>query len=133
MRCVMTALAVVAGLMMAAVPALGHHSLFANFDETRTVTLNGVISKIEWLNPHVYLYMDVTDAAGNISMWEIETFPPSTLRRAGLTRDNLGLGENVTLVGYQSRNGSQTSFLRKMTFTDGRELVISLGDIELVQ
>ena len=124
---------VAVGLTIAAVPALAHHSLFAVFDENQSVTLTGAISKIEWVNPHVYLYIDVADATGKVSTWSIETFPPNTLRRGGLTRDKLGFGENVTLLGYAARNGSQLAFLRKITFADGHEILISLGDIKQVR
>ena len=122
-----------AGLTIAAVPALAHHSLFAVFDENQSVTLKGAISKVEWVNPHVYLYIDVADAAGKVSTWSIETFPPNTLRRGGLTKDKLGFGETVTLLGYAARNGSQLAFLRKITFADGHEILISLGDIKQVR
>lgn len=114
-------------------PARGHHSLQGVFDENQTVTLKGVISKVEWINPHVYLYINATDTAGKATTWAIETFPPNTLRRAGLTREKLGYMETVTLLGYQARNGSQLAFLRKITFADGRELLISLGDIREVR
>jgi hypothetical protein len=126
-------LPVLAGLALAAVPADAHHSLYAVFDENTPVTLKGVISKVEWVNPHVYLYIDVAEADGRVRTWSIETFPPGTLRRAGLTRDKLGLSQNVTLVGYAAKNGSQLAFLRTITFADGRELLISLGDIKTVR
>jgi hypothetical protein len=105
------------------------------FDEDQSITLKGVVSKVEWVNPHVYLYLDVDDGTGTgkVNTWSIETFPPTTLRRAGLTRDKLGYGETITLLGYKARNGSQLAFLRQITFADGRELLISLGDIKTVR
>jgi hypothetical protein len=133
MRNAIRTLIVLIGLTMPGIPAVAHHSLFAVFDENQSVTLKGVISKVEWVNPHVYLYIDVADAAGKVSTWSIETFPPNTLRRGGLTRDKLGFGENVTLLGYAARNGSQLAFLRKITFADGHEVLISLGDIKQVR
>jgi hypothetical protein len=133
MRTGIRALFVVAQLAMAAAPALAHHSLFAVFDEDQSITLKGVVSKVEWVNPHVYLYLDVDDGTGKVNTWSIETFPPTTLRRAGLTRDKLGYGETITLLGYKARNGSQLAFLRQITFADGRELLISLGDIKTVR
>ena len=133
MRIGLRALLVIAGLATAAVPAFAHHSLFAVFDEGQTVTLKGVVSKVEWVNPHVYLYLDVADAAGKLTTWSVETFPPSTLRRAGLTREKLGLGQNITLVGYKARNGKDLAFLRTITFADGREVLIALGDIKEVK
>lgn len=133
MRIGLRALLLIAGLAAAAVPAFAHHSLFAVFDEGQTVTLKGVVSKVEWVNPHVYLYLDVADAAGKRTTWSVETFPPSTLRRAGLTREKLGLGQNITLVGYKARNGKDLAFLRTITFADGREVMIALGDIKEVR
>lgn len=133
MRNGLRALLLIAGLAAAAVPAFAHHSLFAVFDEGQTVTLKGVVSKVEWVNPHVYLYLDVADTAGKLTTWSVETFPPSTLRRAGLTREKLGLGQNITLVGYKARNGKDLAFLRTITFADGREVMIALGDIKEVK
>ncbi len=133
MRIGLGALLLIAGLAAATVPAFAHHSLFAVFDEGQTVTLKGVVSKVEWVNPHVYLYLDVADAAGKLTTWSVETFPPSTLRRAGLTREKLGLGQHITLVGYKARNGKDLAFLRTITFADGREVMIALGDIKEVK
>ena len=130
MRKLVTALFVIVALAAAAVPLLAHHSLAAQFDESQPVTLNGVITKVEWVNPHVYLHVDVADQAGKVSAWEVETFPPSTLRRGGLTKETLGLGQKVTLLAFKARNGSPLAFLRKITFADGHALVIWLGDPE---
>jgi hypothetical protein len=107
-----------------------HHSLAAEFDESRPLTLTGVVSKVEWYNPHVYLYLDVADEGGKTRTWAVESFPPLTLRRGGLTRDKLGVGEKVTVLAYHARNGKDLAFLRKLTFADGREIVIWLGDIK---
>ena len=133
MRIGLRALLVIAGLAATAVPAFAHHSLFAVFDEGQTVTLKGVVSKVEWVNPHVYLYLDVADAAGKLTTWSVETFPPSTLRRAGLTREKLGLGQNITLLGYKARSGKDLAFVRTFTFAAGREVMIALGDIKEVK
>jgi hypothetical protein len=133
MRIGLRTLLLLAGVAIAAVPAFAHHSLFAVFDEGQTVTLKGMVSKVEWVNPHVYLYLDVADPAGKVTTWSVETFPPSTLRRAGLTREKLGLGQNITLLGYKARNGKDLAFLRMITFADGREVMIALGDIKEVK
>jgi hypothetical protein len=130
MRTSITVLLFAAALTIAAVPVLAHHSLAAQFDESAAVTLTGTISKVEWVNPHVYLHMDVADQGGKTSKWEVETFPPSTLRRGGLTKETLGLGQKVTVLAFKARNGSPLAFLRKITFADGHELVIWLGDPE---
>ncbi len=130
MRKPVTALLMTVALAAAAAPVIAHHSLAAQFDESQPVTLNGVITKVEWVNPHVYLHVDVADQSGKVSAWEVETFPPSTLRRGGLTKETLGLGQKVTLLAFKARNGSPLAFLRKITFADGHELVIWLGDPE---
>lgn len=133
MRIGIRALLVATVLALTAAPTVAHHSLYAVFDEDQSITLKGVVSKVDWVNPHVYLYLDVADATGKVNTWSIETFPPTTLRRAGVTRDKLGLGETITLLGYKSRNGTPLAFLRQITFADGRELLISLGDIKTVR
>ncbi len=130
MRTLFAALLFTAALMFGAAPLLAHHSLAAQFDESQPVTLTGVISKVEWVNPHVYLYVDVADPAGKTATWSVETFPPGTLRRGGLTKETLGLGQKVSMLAFKARNGSQLAFLRKITFADGHELVIWLGDPE---
>ena len=129
MRYALATFAVAAGLAIST-PLLAHHSLAAEFDESHPVTLKGVISKVEWVNPHVYLYIDLSDADGKVSTWSVETFPPNTLRRGGLTKEKLGLGQSVTLLAYQARNLTQLAFLRKIAFADGREIVLWLGDID---
>ena len=130
MRTLVTALLVTVAVAQTAVPVLAHHSLAAQFDESQPVTLTGVISKVEWVNPHVYLYVDVADQAGKSSTWSVETFPPGTLRRGGLTKETLGLGQKVTMLAFKARNGSPLAFLRKITFADGHDLIIWLGDAE---
>jgi Family of unknown function (DUF6152) len=128
MRHVLIVTVLVGALAIAASPALAHHSLAAQFDENQPITLDGVISRVEWINPHVYLHVDVTDGAGKTTSWAVETFPPTTLRRGGLTKEKLGLGQKVSLLTFKARNDSPLAFLRKITFADGRELVIWLGD-----
>ena len=118
------------GIALGAISLQAHHSLAAEFDESAPVTLTGVISKVEWVNPHVYLHIDVPDQSGKTTNWSVETFPPATLRRGGLTRENIGLNQKVTLLAFKARNGSPLAFLRKVTFPDGHELVIWLGDAE---
>ena len=110
--------------------AAAHHSLASQFDESKPLTLQGVITKVEWVNPHVYLHLDVKDKTGASAAWALETLPPATLRRGGLRSDMLGKGELVTVLAYHARNGSNLAFLRKITFVDGREVVVWVGDIK---
>ena len=107
-----------------------HHSLASQFDEGKPLTLQGVITKVEWVNPHVYLHLDVKDKTGTSASWVFETLPPAMLRRGGLRSDMLGKGEMVTVLAYHARNGSNLAFLRKITFADGREVVVWIGDIK---
>jgi hypothetical protein len=107
-----------------------HHSLASQFDESKPLTLAGVITKVEWVNPHVYVHIDVKDNNGAMEQWSLETLPPATLRKGGLRSDMLGKGEMVTVLAYRARNESKLAFLRKITFADGREIVVWVGDIK---
>jgi hypothetical protein len=107
-----------------------HHSLASQFDEGKPLTLQGVIAKIEWVNPHVWIHIDVKDSSGAVEQWTLETLPPATLRKGGLRSDMLGKGEMVTVLAYRARNESKLAFLRKITFADGREIVVWVGDIK---
>jgi hypothetical protein len=107
-----------------------HHSLASQFDEGKPLTLQGVIAKIEWVNPHVWVHIDVKDSSGAVEQWALETLPPATLRKGGLRSDMLGKGQMVTVLAYRARNESKLAFLRKITFADGREIVVWVGDIK---
>jgi Family of unknown function (DUF6152) len=110
----------------------GHHSLSSEFDEGKPLTLKGVITRVEWVNPHVYLYMDVKDGNGKTE-WSLETLPPAVLRRNGLRKDMLGAGQEVTVLGYTARAAKNLAFLRKITFADGHEVVIWVGDVKAAE
>ena len=124
---------VVAGALLAGAPVSAHHSLASQFDEAKPLTLQGVITRIEWVNPHVYVHIDVKGADGKTEPWSLETLPPGTLRRGGLRSDMLGKGQAVTVLAYHARNGSNLAFLRKITFADGREVVVWIGDIKVAK
>jgi len=109
--------------------ALAHHSFAAEFDINKPVTLRGTVTKVDWINPHVYLHLDVKDAAtGKVSSWALSTYSPGALRRIGATRANFGQGQEVTVVGYHARDGSNLAFLRRMTFSDGHTVELWIGD-----
>jgi hypothetical protein len=116
-----------AAVMAGGAPGVAHHSL-TPFDETRSVTLQGVVTSVEWTNPHVYLHLDVTAKDGAIEAWTLEALPPGTLRRNGLRSGMLPKGEAVTILGFPARDGSHLAFLRKITFADGRDVVVWIGD-----
>ena len=120
--------AVAVGLLVAAGPAWAHHSLQSEYDIDKSVTLKGTVTKVEWVNPHVYVYLDVKDSNGAVTKWAVTTLPPGNLRRGGLTRQLLGYGETVSILGFRARDGANLAFLRTITFADGHTLEIWLGD-----
>ena len=128
MRTISWIAALVIALLGAAAPALAHHSLQSEYDIEKSVTLKGTVTKVDWVNPHVYVYLDVKDASGGVTKWAVTTLPPGNLRRGGLTRQLLGYGETVSILGFRARDGSNLAFLRTITFADGHKLEIWLGD-----
>lgn len=121
-------LALWAGLFLAGSPASAHHSVSAEFDLNQHVTLQGRITKIEWMNPHVYLYVDVRDG-GKTANWACETAGPHTLERQGWSRSTLKIGDHVTVVGYRARDGSHVASAREVVLANGRKVVAgSPGD-----
>ena len=106
-------------LLVAAVPLWAHHSFAAEYDGSQLVTLKGVISKVEWTNPHIYIYLDVKDASGKVTTWSLEGYPPNTLKRTGFPREILKVGDEITATAYKSRDGSSTGAGREITFSDG--------------
>jgi len=87
----------IVALSGAAAPALAHHSLQSEYDINQSITLKGTVTKVDWVNPHVYVYLDVKDDKGAVTKWAVTTLPPGNLRRGGLTRDLLGFGEPVSI------------------------------------
>jgi len=101
---------------------LAHHSVPGQFDMSKPVTLKGVITKIDWINPHIYVHLDVKDGSGTTSTWALATLPTAMMRRAGLTRESLQgkPGEEVTINAVPARDGSkQLGWINKITYADG--------------
>ena len=107
---------------LAAGAALAHHSFSAEFDGKKPIELKGVVTRIEWANPHVYFYIDVKDDKGNIVNWGGEVAGPGALHRQGWTRDSLNVGDQVVVDGYPARDGSKLADGRRVTLANGVRL-----------
>src|SRR5205809_1123421 len=94
-------------LVLTLAPLGAHHSMAAAYDEKKAVTLKGIVTKFDWANPHVLLFIDVADAQGNVQNWAVELESRVELKRVGWTRDSITTGEEVTVEGSASRNGSK--------------------------
>ena len=105
--------------LLAGAPVWAHHSFAAEYDSKQLITLKGVITKVEWTNPHIYFYIDVKDANGETINWSLEGYPPNTLKRTGLARSDLKIGDEVTVTGYKAKDGTNTAAGREVTFPDG--------------
>ena len=119
----------VVGLVLAAAapPALAHHSFAAQFDATKPVTLEGTVTKVEWRNPHIWVYVDVKGEDGAVTPWECEGGAPNALTRLGWTGETLKLGTTLTIQGYLAKDGSNTCNAR-MWIYEGRSVFAGSAD-----
>jgi hypothetical protein len=108
-------LAVVAGTEV-----LAHHSFAAEFDASKAIRVTGTLTKVEWTNPHIYLYLDVKDDAGASVKWTCESASPGALSRRGFKRGDLKLGDTIVVDGYRAKNGANLMDARRVTLADGR-------------
>jgi hypothetical protein len=116
------------GLLMAALPLAAHHSFAAEFDATKKVSLQGTVTKLDWTNPHIWVYMDVKDDGGTVAHWQCEGGPPNTLTRNGWSRDSLKVGDQATIDGFRSKDGTNTCNARTIKLPTGKSVFAGSAD-----
>jgi hypothetical protein len=115
-------------LLLAAIPLLAHHAFQAEFDTKKPVTLKGVVTKIEWMNPHAWFYIDVTDESGMVEHWQCETGAPIELLRRGWRKNDLKIGDQVTVEAFRAKDSTNTANARVVTLPDGKKVFSGSAD-----
>jgi len=119
----------IAIVMSTAIVASAHHAFSSEFDANRPVKLKGVVSRIEWINPHTWIHVDVKESDGKVSKWMVEGGSPNALIRRGVTSQLLKVGMEVSVDGYQAKDGSNRANGRDITLADGRKLSVASSGI----
>lgn len=121
---------VLGGLLLWVGSVSAHHALQAQFDTQKSVELKGTLARVDWVNPHAYFWLDVTDETGKVRQWGFETVGPTALRQAGFTRGpaSFRIGETYTFVGFLARDGGDRAFTTAVHFADGRKIQLWFGD-----
>ena len=116
-------------LLFSSLPAFAHHAFEAEFSDKKPITVTGVITKVEWANPHMYLYLDAKDESGKTVSWSFESMPPGMLHRVGMTKDMLPVGSTVTIDGYAAKDATKTlGWIKIIHFTDGRSIQMTANN-----
>ena len=124
-----TLILVAAGaLLLFTLPARAHHSFAAEFDIEQPITLKGKLTKMEWVNPHGWIYIDVADAGGQVVNWAVEAGGPTALLRRGLRKTDFPEGTEVVVQGYRAKSGAPKANGRSVTLTDGRNFFLGASD-----
>ena len=111
-------------LLAVSVAVSAHHSFAAEFDANQPIQLRGTVVRVEWINPHTWIHMDVKKTDGSVERWMIEGGTPNTLLRRGITKNSLPQGTEIMVDGYKAKNGSNRANGRDVTFPDGRKLFL---------
>lgn len=124
MRIHLIAVCAALGVMKAAAPLSAHHAFAAEFDASKPIKLTGTVAKMEWINPHTWIHIDVKRPNGTVERWAIEGGPPNALFRRGFNRNSLPTGIEIVVEGFQAKDGSRKGNGRDVTFADGRRLFL---------
>jgi hypothetical protein len=123
-KLVVVVLAMLLGIASAEVKVTGHHAFAAEFDATKPIKLRGTVAKMEWINPHSWIHLDVKKPNGTVERWMIEGGPPNALYRRGFTKDSIPVGIELLVEGFRAKDGSLKGNGRDLTFPDGRKLFV---------
>ena len=115
-------LGVALAMVVMATPAIAHHSFAAEFDASQQVQLKGTVTKIEWMNPHAYFYIDAKDASGKVTSWGLEMGSPNGLMRQGWTRNSMKVGDEIVVEGSRAKDGSNIANARSVVLGSGERL-----------
>jgi hypothetical protein len=118
------ALALVLGLILSVRSGQAHHSFSAEFDVNQPITLHGTLTRMDWVNPHGWFYIDVKESDGTVTNWAIEAGGPNALLRRGLRRTDFPIGSEVVVTGFRAKNGTATANGRTVKLTDGRDFFL---------
>jgi hypothetical protein len=110
-------------LIAAAAPLLAHHSFSLEFDATKQVNFQGVVTKVEWTSPHMYFYLDVKEGSGKVVNWVFESAGPSALARRGWNRNTLKIGDRIQVIGYRAKDDVHVAAAREVVLADGRKMI----------
>ena len=113
---------VLAALALTASSVSAHHSFVAEYDRNQPVKVSGVVTKVEWTNPHIWFYVDVKDEQGKVTNWGFSAGPPGVLQRRGISRDAMKKGDVIVVEGFRARDGSNNASGGRVTFPDGRSV-----------
>ena len=110
-------------LLAAAAPLCAHHSFSLEFDATKQVRFQGVVTKVEWMSPHTYFYLDVKEGPTKVVNWVFESAGPTALERRGWNRNTLKVGDRITVVGYRAKDDVHVASAREVMLADGRKII----------